>query len=278
MPKKWADTGRLGEEMGTLVRRHLGKVVAGGALAVAATAAMLAVTLPDQAGAEGSGRSTAAGTSRQDAVAPEGRVEAAPDEGSEGVGSDPLTDAEAERAEKIALNSNGLRASARDVDGDRGPQRLSTNLAENEPGATGDAAARRAEIVYYDYRKDAVIAKTVNLATGKVESSNTAHNVQPPPSLAELSEAAGLLIADEHGKGLKEDYRKATGKKLDGPGDLDLSGFVFRKETLTAVPSDLKECGKHRCLQVVAKVKSGPWIDTRAFVVDLSARHVGRVG
>lgn len=273
----WAHQGRLGEDVRKLVRRHLGKVVAGGALAVAASAALVAVTLPDQAGAGESDRSTAAGSSRQDAVAPDGRVQAAPDEGSEGVGSDPLTDAETERAQKIALDSNGLRSSARDVEGDRGPQRLSTNLAENEPGATGDDAERRAEIVYYDYKKDAVVAKTVNLKTGKVESTNTAQNVQPPPSEEELTEAAQLLIADDHGKGLRDDYKKATGKKLDGPGDLDLSGFVFRKETLAGVPSDLQDCGKHRCIQVVAKVKNGPWIDTRAFIVDLSDRHVGRL-
>ncbi|WP_171075883.1 Tat pathway signal sequence domain protein [Streptomyces sp. YIM 121038] len=261
--------------MRKLVRRHLGKVVAGGALAVAATAALVAVTLPDRAGE--SDRSTAAGSSRQDAVAPDGTVEAAPDEGSEGVGSDPLTDAETARAQKIALDSNGLRSRARDVEGDRGPERLSTNLAENEPGATGDDAARRAEIVYYDYKKDAVVAKTVNLKTGEVESTNTAQNVQPPPSEEELTEAARLLIADGHGKGLRDDYEKATGKKLEGPSDLDLSGFVFRKETLDSVPADLQDCGKHRCIQVVAKVKNGPWIDTRAFIVDLSDRHVGRV-
>ncbi|MGA4838935.1 Tat pathway signal sequence domain protein [Streptomyces sp. G45] len=262
--------------MRKLVRRHLGKVVAGGALAVAATAATVAVTLPDDAGAKDSGsRSTAVGTSRQDAVAPDGRVEAAPNEGSEGVGSDPLTDAETERAEKIALNSGELRASARNVEGDRGPQRLSTNLTESE---TGDETARRADIVYYDYKKDTVITKTVNLKTNKVESTTSSRNVQPPANKDELAEAAGLLIADEHGKGLKEDYKKATGKALTGPGDLDLSGFIFRKDTVERVPSDLSQCGTHRCVQVVGKVKNGPWIDTRAFVVDLSARHVGRLG
>ncbi|MFH8991219.1 Tat pathway signal sequence domain protein [Streptomyces sp. NPDC017940] len=264
--------------MRKLVRRHLGKVVAGGALAVAATATMVAVTLPDQAGAGDAGeRSTAAGTAAQDAVGREGVVEAAPEEKDRGIGSDPLTDAETERAQKAALNSNGLRSSARDVEGDRGPQRLSTNLAESEPGESGAGAPRRAQVVYYDYKKDTVVTKTVNLATGKVETTQQAQNVQPPPSADELTEAASLLIADEHGKGLKQDFKKATGKALAGPGDLELSGFVFRKETIRSVPSDLAECGKHRCLQVVAKVKSGPWIDTRSFVVDLSARSVGRL-
>ncbi|MEL3950893.1 MULTISPECIES: Tat pathway signal sequence domain protein [Streptomyces] len=264
--------------MGELVRRHLGKVVAGGALAVVATAAMVVVTLPEGAGAGDRGdRSTAAGSARQDAIAPEGVVEDAPEEGEKGIGSDPLTDAETERAEKAALDSNGLRTSARDVEGDRGPQRLSTNLAENDP-AEGADAARRAQIVYYDYKKDAAITKTVNLETGKVESTNSAHNVQPPPTKDELTEATQLLIADPLGKGLKQDYKKATGKDLTGPGDLDLSGFIFSKQTNLKIPAELSECGKHRCFQVVAKVKRGPWIDTRAFVVDLSSRAVGRLG
>lgn len=268
--------------MRKLVRRHLGKVVAGGALAVAATATMVAVSLPDQAGAgDSEDRGTAVGASAQDAVGRAGVVEKAPEEArttAKGIGSDPLTDAETERAEKAALNSNGLRSSARDVEGDRGPQRLSTNLAESEPGEGGADAPRRAQVVYYDYKQDTVITKTVNLDTGKVETTDQAQNVQPPPSAAELTEAASLLIADKHGKGLKQDFKKATGKTLAGPGDLELSGFVFRKETIKDVPSDLAECGKHRCMQVVAKVKNGPWIDTRAFVVDLSARGVGRLG
>ncbi|WP_055552901.1 hypothetical protein [Streptomyces kanamyceticus] len=261
--------------MRELVRRHLGKVVAGSAVAVAATAVLVGVTLP---GSDGSGdRQTNAAASKQDAIAKDGVVQAAPKEGEKGIGSDPLTDAEIERAEKASV-SGQMRSSARDVEGDRGPQLLSTNLSEPEPSDSGAAVPRRAEVVYYDYKQDAVITKTVNVETGKVENANTTRNVQPPPSQEELAEGARLLIADPLGKGLKQDYKHATGKALTGPGQLQLSGMVFRKETVERVPSSLTECGKHRCLQVVTKVKSGPWIDTRALVVDLSSRTVGRLG
>ncbi|GAA3083814.1 Tat pathway signal sequence domain protein [Streptomyces rectiviolaceus] len=261
--------------MRELVRRNLGKVVAGAAVAVAAAAVLVGVTLP---GGGGSGdRQANAAAAKQNAIAKDGVVEAAPDEGEKGIGSDPLTDAEIERAEKASV-SGALRSSARDVEGDRGPQLLSTNLSEPDPGAAGDAAPRSAEVVYYDYKKDAVITKTVNVETGKVEDTNTAQNVQPPPSQEELAEGAQLLIADPLGKGLKQDFKHATGKALTGPGQLQLSGMVFRKETVERVPSDLTECGKHRCLQVVTKVKNGPWIDTRSLVVDLSTRSVGRLG
>ncbi|WP_030787856.1 hypothetical protein [Streptomyces sp. NRRL S-920] len=263
--------------MREIVRRHLGKVVAGAAVAATATAVVVGVNLPgSEAGASGDRQANAA-AAKQDAIAKDGVVEAAPEEGAKGIGSDPLTDEEIERAQKASV-SGQMRSSGRDVEGDRGPQLLSTNLSEPDPTDAGAAAPRRAEVVYYDYKKDAVITKTVNLESGKVDDTTTAQNVQPPPSQEELAEGARLLIGDPLGKGLKQDFKHATGKALTGPQQLQLSGMVFRKETVKRVPSDLTECGKHRCLQVVTKVKNGPWIDTRSLVVDLSTRTVGRLG
>lgn len=250
--------------------------MAGAALAAAATAVLLGVTLPGEAGAPDQAK---AGSAQQDAIPRDGVVEAAPKQAEKGVGRDPLTDDEVERAEQIAVASNGLRRSARDVEGDRGPQHLSTNLSEVDPTRTGaQAAERRAEVVYYDYKADTVVTRTVNLDTGKVEDTDTAHGVQPPPGPGELREATQLLIADRLGADLKKDYKDATGKRLTGTDQLELSGMVFRKETVAHVPSGLTACGEHRCLRVVTKVRNGPWIDTRALVVDLSARTVGRLG
>nr|WP_202502301.1 Tat pathway signal sequence domain protein [Streptomyces sp. SID5785] len=254
----------------------MGKLVTGAALAVAGAAVAVGVSLPGDAGAAGD--TAAAGAARQDAVAPAGTVEAAPREGEKGVGRDPLTDAEITRAEKLAAASDTLRRSARDVDGDRGPQHLSTNLTETDPRLTGAAAAqRRADVVSYDYRGDTVVTKTVNLDTGTVEDTATDHGVQPPPGRAELTEAARLLIGDKLGAGLREDYADATGKKLTEAKQLQLSGMIFRKGTVRDVPAELAGCGTHRCLRVIAKVTNGPWIDTRALVVDLSDRTVGRL-
>ncbi|GAA2328446.1 Tat pathway signal sequence domain protein [Streptomyces kunmingensis] len=262
--------------MRELARRHLGKLVATVALAVTGAAVAVGASLPDDTG--GAGDAARAGASQQDAVAPAGKVEAAPAEGEKGVGRDPLTDAEIDRAGQLAVANNNLRRNARDVEGDRGPQHLSTNLTEIDPGLTGAGAAqRRADVVSYDYKSDSVVTKTVNLDTGKVEDTRTDQGVQPPPSQAELAEAAQLLIADRLGADLKSDYKDATGKQLTDAGQLQVSGMVFRKETVVKVPVGLTDCGKHRCLRVVAKVKSGPWIDTRALVVDLSERTVGRL-
>ncbi|MFD7296149.1 Tat pathway signal sequence domain protein [Streptomyces sp. NPDC059897] len=261
--------------MRTTARRHLGKLMAVVALAVAGGAVAVGVTLPDSGGSD----MTRAGTAQQDAVAPEGTVEPAPAEDAKGVGRDPLTDAETERAEKLATAGNALRMDARDVEGDRGPQHLSTNLTEVDPGLDDAAAGqRRADVVYYDYKSESVVTKTVNLDTGKVEDSRTDQGVQPPPSQDELTEAAQLLIADPLGADLKGDYKDATGKQLTKPDQLQLSGMVFRKKTVANVPAGLKECGEHRCLRVITKVVNGPWVDTRDLVVDLSARTVSRLG
>ncbi|MFF9028313.1 Tat pathway signal sequence domain protein [Streptomyces iakyrus] len=277
--------------MRNIVHRHLGKMVAGTAIAVAGTAVMMAVTLPGTAGADDNG--TRAGRSAPQAagaagaagageaaaggraVAP-GVVEAAPAEGQRGEGRDPLTDDELQRAEKIAL-SRQLFQSSESVDGDRGPQPLGVDLAEPEADEAGRPdAPRRADVTFYDYRDDTLVTRTVDLGTGKVVATGTQHGVQPPLSRAEKAEAAGLLIADPLGSGLKADYQDATGKALTSPDQLQLSGAVYRAAP-GAQPAVLDQCGEHRCVRLFPKIKNGPWVDARQLVIDLSARKVARL-
>ncbi|MFD5156972.1 Tat pathway signal sequence domain protein [Streptomyces hawaiiensis] len=275
--------------MRNIVHRHLGKMVAGTTIAVAGTAVMVAVTLPGTAGADDSGTRVgqsapqAAGAAGAGGAAAGGRavapgvVEAAPAEGQRGEGRDPLTDDELERAEKIAL-SRQLFRSGESVDGERGPQPLGVDLAEPEADEAGKPGApRRADVTFYDYRDDALVTRTVDLGTGKVVATGTQHGVQPPLSRAEKAEAAGLLIADPLGSGLKADYQDATGKALTSPDQLQLSGAVYRAAP-GAQPAVLDRCGEHRCVRLFPKIKNGPWVDARSLVIDLSARKVARLG
>ncbi|MFD8392008.1 Tat pathway signal sequence domain protein [Streptomyces sp. NPDC059680] len=252
--------------------RTLGTFGAGGAVAGVATPATVAITLPGTAGADtsaGARGGTRAGQG-PDAVRP-GVVEQAPAERGRGTGRDPLTDDEIRRAEKIALNGQ-LPTTGENVDGGRGPQRLSVDLAEPEPGGADDPAApRRADITFYDYKSDTLLTRTVDLDTGKVERTGTQRGVQPPPSRDENAEAARLLIASPLGAGLKADYKDATGKELTSPDQLLLSGGVYRAAP-GAQPAVLDQCGTHRCVRLFTKVRNGSWIDTRSLVVDLSAR------
>ncbi|MFJ5210989.1 Tat pathway signal sequence domain protein [Streptomyces nigra] len=270
--------------MREIVRRHLGKVVAGTAIAVAGTAVMVGITLPGTAGAgeragDTAGQAAAAqqGAAGQGAGAvPPGVVEEAPDEGEAGVGDDPLTDDETERAAQLAASAQ-LRTAGENVAGDRGAQRLGVELAEPEGGETDRAGGpRRAEVTFYDYKTDALVTRTVDLDTGKVERTVTEHGVQPPLSRAEYAEAAKLLIAHPLGAGMKADYKDATGKALTSPDQLLLNGAVYRA-TSGGQPAALDECGEHRCVRLFPKVKNGPWIDARSFVIDLSARQVARL-
>ncbi|MER6015019.1 Tat pathway signal sequence domain protein [Streptomyces bluensis] len=269
------------------VHRHLGKVVAGAAIAVAGTAVMVGVTLPGSVSADESGSSagqqaahqagqTGQAGQGQGAVRP-GVVEAAPAEGDKGTGRDPLTDDEMERGERIALSPRLLR-SGENAEGERGPERISVELAEpdaDELDAPG--APRRADVTFYDYTSDTLVTRTVNLDTGKVEQTGTQRGVQPPFSRTETVEAAQLLIADPLGAGLKADYKDATGKELTSPDQLVLSGMVFRADAGTK-PDTLAKCGEQRCLRLFTKVRNGPWIDTRAFIIDLSTRKVAQLG
>jgi hypothetical protein len=117
----------------------------------------------------------------------------------------------------------------------------------------------------------------VNLDTGKIDGTSTQHGVQPPLSIAEQTEAARLLIADPLGAGLKADYQDATGEALTSPDQLTLTSMVFRAVPGIR-PAALARCGEHRCTRLFPKVENGAWIDTRDFVIDLSARKVVRLG
>ncbi|MFE6288140.1 Tat pathway signal sequence domain protein [Streptomyces sp. NPDC057877] len=274
--------------MRTAVHRHLGKIVAGAAIAVAGTAVMIGVTLPGTAGADdatGDGREAGQtvpgqegqGARGQAAEVPPAVVEKAPEQGERGTGRDPLTDDETERVEQIALNRQ-LRSAAEDVDGDRGPERLGVELAEPEPGdLDAPTAPRRADVTFYDYADDTLVTRTVNLDTGEVERTATQRGVQPPVTRAEAAEAARLLIADPLGAGLRADYKDATGKELTSPDQLLLNSMVYQAVP-GGQPAVLDDCGEHRCVRLFPKVKNGPWVDARDFVIDLSTRKVGRLG
>lgn len=268
-----------------LMHRHLGKIVAGAALALTGTAAMAAITLPSDAGAAaGSGngsRPAAAGApapGRDGGPPPPGVVEKAAAQGERGTGRDPLTDDELRRAQDLALPRTRHGATA-DVTGKPGLERLTTDLVELTPAENRLAdPPRRARVSFYDYRSDSYLTTTVNLTTSAVESADTQHGVQPPPGHDEAVEAARLLIAAPLGAGLRQDYRDATGHDLTGPGPLSVTGFVYRGRAEGAAPGALGDCGKHRCVRLFTKIKNGQWIDTRRFVIDLSARTVARLG
>ncbi|SNS13253.1 Tat pathway signal sequence domain protein [Actinacidiphila glaucinigra] len=261
--------------------RGIKRALWGGGTAVVATAVMIGITLPRDA--SGDDHSTTGGPAaapgapgQQDAGSGDVTENEAP-EGAHQSGRGPLTKAEVDRAKSIALGRDALR-SAQDVDGGRGPEYLDTDLAEpaDATGARTDRA-RRVEVLFYDYGHDRLVKKTVDLASGTVERTDTATGLQPPPSADETREAASLLIGDALGTGLRADFTAATkGGDLTSPDQLRLRGISFNTAEQSA-PAGLAKCGRHRCVRLFTQVKDGPWIDTTNLVVDLSDRTVGRI-
>ncbi|WP_405803261.1 hypothetical protein [Streptomyces sp. NBC_01187] len=269
-----AGAARAGAARAVGVRR----MVWGGALALVATAGMLAVTLPMNAsGDSDEARTASRGSALPGSVQGEGppaKVQDAPAASGSGRGRQPLTGDERTRARKIALSGGqGLRGAGEDVTGKAGaPQHVATDLAEDE----GSGGARTAEVYFYDYADDALIHKSVDLTASKVAHSEKSHGAQPPPAWAEAHEAAELLVKDPLGAGLRADYRGETGKDLKSADQLGTQGLGYVPRE--ARGDALAKCGKQRCVRLFTRVAGGgPWIDTQRFVINLSDRTVHRL-
>ncbi|MFG3255980.1 Tat pathway signal sequence domain protein [Streptomyces sp. NPDC048172] len=256
-------------------RSAVRRMLWGTVVAVAATAGLIAVTVPlsasgddaDGGGGAGAGRGGTNASSQEPA-----RAEAAPDQDEPGQGREPLTESEREKATKAALaGDTSLRATSENVRGEQGPpQHLTTDLTDEGDGG------RTAEVYFYDYKDDTAVHKTVDLASGKVTASETSKNTQPPPSLTEARAAAALLIKDKLGEGLRADYQRARGEELTRDTQLAVRGLTYRPHDDPSGP--LASCGQERCVRLFTRVKGGPWIDTKNFVINLSDRSVHRIG
>lgn len=261
--------------------RTVKRALWGAGIAVAATAAMIAVTVPRGASAHGDSThrdaSASAAASGGQPGGPGGGSAAVTEDGAPqgpqtGIG--PLTEEEVDRARAIAL-SHDTPLHALTVRRTPGAEYLDADLVEPaDPSAT---APRRVEILSYDYGHDRLVKQTVDLSTGTVERTDTATGVQPPPSADETRQAAALLIKDPLGKGLRTDFTAATkGQTLTSPDQLRLRGMSFDTDEQSAPPG-LDKCGHNRCVRLFTQVRNGPWIDTTDYVVDLSDHTVGRI-
>ncbi|WP_329172891.1 Tat pathway signal sequence domain protein [Streptomyces sp. NBC_01477] len=266
-------------ESGGARRRTVTKALWGAGIAVAATAAMIAVTVPGGAAARGDRSGSAAASAGQSGSGQDrsGDGAAAAENGAPqgpqtGVG--PLTKDEVDRAKSLALR-HGVPRDSLTAERTQGAEYLDADLVE--PPDSAGAAPRRVEVLFYDYGHDQLVKQTVNLDTATVERTDTATGVQPPPSSDETGQAAGLLIKDPLGKGLRTDFTAATkGQTLTSPDQLRLRGMSFDTDEQSA-PAGLGKCGHDRCVRLFTQVKNGPWIDTTDYVVDLSDHTVGRI-
>jgi len=183
-----------------------------------------------------------------------------------GVGDDPLTVGEVDKARALALTPQ-LVASARDVTGAKGPEYLSSDVVEGGSG-------RDAALYFYDYRTDELVKQVVDVSTGKVTGSYRGKDLQLPASDREVATAVDLLLADPAGADVRALYTKVTGKPWSGKDKLDVGAHIYRARPADTATS---QCGRHRCLQLVARVAGGPFVDLDDIIIDLSGRTVVRV-
>ncbi|GGL95106.1 hypothetical protein GCM10010129_43670 [Streptomyces fumigatiscleroticus] len=254
-------------------RAALWSLAGGAVLTAAATTVMVTGTVP-LAATGAAGRPPAGGAPTSTALSP-----APTADGRTGPGPwrDPLTSAEIERAQQLALAQDAdLRTASENVERERGrPQYLGTDLAESPP-SVGGAWERKVVVRFYDYSDNTLIHKTVDLLSQKVESSRTVRGVQPPPTPEEAREALALLLADPLGDGLRQDYAKATGGALTRVDQLRVHGWVYTPQGTQRGP--LRACGTERCVQVSTRVPDdGPRIDASSYVINLSDRSVHRL-
>nr|WP_157408378.1 hypothetical protein [Actinoplanes sp. N902-109] len=187
-------------------------------------------------------------------------------EAATGVGTDPLTSTEVGRARTVALTAQ-LAAQARDVTRAPGPEYLAVELAE-------DSGARTANVYYYDYAGNKLVKQVVNLSTGKLTGSYSAAGLQLPAAEREVSTALDLLLASPLKSELTTAYQKATGHAWAGKDGLTVTAHVYK-----ARPADTatKQCGAHRCLQLVVETADGMFIDVNDIIIDLSGRTVAHL-
>jgi len=182
-----------------------------------------------------------------------------------GIGVDALTTDEVTRARTIALTPE-LAAQAKDVTGKAGPQYLSVELAAD--------GSRTADVYFYDYGKNKLFKQVVDLQAGKLAKSFSADSMQLPATQPEVDAALDLLLADPAAADLKDAYKKATGKEFAGKDGLTVNAHVFKAR---AADPTVKQCGKHRCLQLVVETPDGLFIDVHQIIVDLSGRKIARL-
>jgi hypothetical protein len=189
-----------------------------------------------------------------------------PPEPVTGTGSDPLTAEEVTTARAAGLTAR-LATQARDVTGAAGPEYLSAEVVT-------EGAGRHAEVYYYDYRAEKLIKQVVDLSTGRVTGSYSAAGMQPPAARREVDTALDLLLSGPFAADLRDGYAAATGHAFTGEDDIVVTAHVYE-----ARPADTlaRQCGAHRCLQLVVQAADGPFIDLNHLIIDLSGRSIARL-
>lgn len=198
-----------------------------------------------------------------------------------GIGYDPLTANEAERALALALQANEsfIQHAATNGSATRleilSVERYDAPKASTSKGASPAAAlTRRGEIYLYDYGTDTLIRTIVALESGAGQREEM-RGVQLPLTVSEEARAVELVRGDPAlWAALADRYRLITGDALTSVDQLEVKVSLFLGESMPdQVNADARQCGQHRCAQVLLFTVDRTLLEVMP-IVDLSQGSV----
>ena len=171
-----------------------------------------------------------------------------------GIGYDPLTANETERALALALQYQATLAKAQTTDQTAAQPTILAVERYDAPKAEkmDNNDRRRGEVYLYDYASDALIHNVVDLVSGAVQSERF-HGVQLPLTIDEEARALQLIRDDaDLWSALVGGYRRISGDPLTTFDQLEVKVSLFLASSLPdQVNVDANFCGEHRCAQVL---------------------------
>jgi len=190
-------------------------------------------------------------------------------------GTDPLTETEVQAALAEAQGSGQPES------GGLGDDDVVLRIERHEEEkAVEDSAPRRADVFVYSYDDDVLTWTLVNVDTGAVDDSAVVPDTQLPLVEEERDRALQLAMDDPaFADRLATAFRQATGRDLeDVATDVQVDPIIFRADANAATSGAARQCGAHRCAQLMLQSTDDFLIDLLP-VVDLSAgRLVSQTG
>ncbi len=187
---------------------------------------------------------------------------------------DPLSSEEQSRARTVAFNDSRIISFLGGT-----TVRHRTLLIERHEEAK-DAYesgrwSRRAGVFIYKYSDNSLMHAVVNLSTNVVDATNVVQSVQLPFTPEEAAEALQVALNDTNTNSLiRTQFRAATGREFQGPGDLQAFAFTFNTAILPEFPSTTAACGRHRCGELMLIASGSGEVLAAAVIVDLSTMTV----
>lgn len=171
-----------------------------------------------------------------------------------GIGYDPLTANEADRALALALETQEQKeADTSNRAATQSIEILSVERYDAPKGSkTAASASRQGDVYLYEYTTDTLIHSIVNVESGAVHVEKL-QGVQLPLTAREKARALQLIRDDaDLWSTLAERYRLITGEMLTDTAQLQTKVSLFLGESMpNQVNAAAQQCGHHRCAQVL---------------------------